>query len=237
MQPIYLPPPAPTASSDETLRGNAPPLFEVLVELAGPPAPGPPPHRESQRRAFLEWLLWTPRQQKDDHLAYLSNCQKGNWASSSDSPAFGRLVPTDLPGSALSRWEADSRFLFVSPRRHVSYVATTVKQSRGSIALSLKILSRELEVAPHHLGREFGEHAGISFRRYLQAVRTLNAVNLLANTCFSVKEIASILGYTEPSNFCNEFLKEVGTSPSRYRNELPAPISVPPPFLTVFEQF
>jgi AraC-like DNA-binding protein len=178
--------------------------------------------RKLRLQLFSDWLGRTPDEQRDEFRAYLSRAA-GRWQT---FQAFDQLIPQGAEQVERTVWEADTRMLPTAAQSpldtdwRVMNVLTKIKESKGSIALSLKIFSGDLSLTERHVGRLFYECIGISFRRYLHAVRMAQAVGLLRVSAFPVKEIAPMLGYTDTCNFCNEFRTELGISPGRYRSEL-----------------
>lgn len=60
---------------------------------------------------------------------------------------------------------------------------------------------------------------GTSYSKIVQDSKYSNAVTLLKDTNFSIKEIAYRLGFNSPNNFCRAFRTKSGLSPERYRKE------------------
>lgn len=68
-----------------------------------------------------------------------------------------------------------------------------------------------------HLTRMFGRTLGVSPIRYLLGLRVRHAQHLLSHTSLPVKQIAALLGYSEPAYFANQFRTQTGMSPSSWR--------------------
>ena len=80
-----------------------------------------------------------------------------------------------------------------------------------------------LGLSPRTLQRRLGD-AGISYREVVQTCRFEQACLLLTDSTLGVSEIASTLGYADPSSFSRFFLRLSGTSPRAYRARTrPAP--------------
>jgi len=84
--------------------------------------------------------------------------------------------------------------------------------------LSIQKMSREFAVSHSSLCSLFKEYTGLSVRKYVRNKRILKAESLLRrDPGMSLAEIASAVGYPEPSTFFRNFTEMVGVSPSRYR--------------------
>ncbi len=76
----------------------------------------------------------------------------------------------------------------------------------------------ELHFNPHYLMRSFKNKTGLSIMKYITKIRLDTSKKLLAETQLSIKEIASLSGYSDYSYFTRVFRKETGISPTKYRN-------------------
>ena len=81
----------------------------------------------------------------------------------------------------------------------------TIDRTAQLLGLSVRTLQRRLR------------DAGISYREVVQTCRFEQACGLLADSTLGVSEIASRLGYADPSSFSRFFLRLSGTSPRAYR--------------------
>ncbi len=63
----------------------------------------------------------------------------------------------------------------------------------------------------------FKAYTGRTPRDYITSLRITNAFTLLANGGYSVKEIASLVGYDDPLYFSRVFKKSTGYTPGEYR--------------------
>lgn len=98
-------------------------------------------------------------------------------------------------------------------RRLDSYI-----QSHYTKRLSTNMLASEFGLVPSYLSRLFREYKGITPNHYIQEIRIGRAEELLVN-CPSImtKDIALMVGYTDPSYFSKVFKKSTGLYPSEYR--------------------
>ena len=64
----------------------------------------------------------------------------------------------------------------------------------------------------------FKEESGYNFIEYLTNVRMDRAKELLDNSDLSMKEICAMCGYTDPNYFSRSFKKNVGVTPTEYKD-------------------
>ena len=83
-------------------------------------------------------------------------------------------------------------------------------------SLSVAELSEMCGVSEVYFRRIFSEIYGMSPKEYLIRMRISYAKSLLLSGQFSVAEIATLCGYSEPCHFSREFSKRVGLSPNQY---------------------
>lgn len=89
--------------------------------------------------------------------------------------------------------------------------------------LSLDQVARELATSERQLQRVFQEADSGGFRSTLRRVRMEAAQERIAdNPALTVREIALLVGYTQPAQFAKAFRAQVGLSPSQYREQLAA---------------
>lgn len=82
---------------------------------------------------------------------------------------------------------------------------------------SLEDLARNHHCSPYHLSRIFHQTAGISLRRYVSRLRANLAADRLSSGTSNLTGLALDLGFFDHSHFTNEFHREWGLSPSRFR--------------------
>lgn len=83
--------------------------------------------------------------------------------------------------------------------------------------LSLDDVSRRVDISPYYFSKIFKEGTGKNFVEYLTLVRIEKAKELLVNTEHSMKEICIMVGYSEPNYFSRSFKKNVGVTPTEYK--------------------
>ena len=84
--------------------------------------------------------------------------------------------------------------------------------------LSLKELSKDLEVNPSYLSREFSKYFDdLSFGEYIRRLRIDKAKELIEGGNYSLTEIAYLTGFSDQSHFTRIFKKYTGRNPSAFK--------------------
>lgn len=90
--------------------------------------------------------------------------------------------------------------------------------SNFSQDINLDFLSNMTYINKFHLVHLFTKQMGISPINYLIKKRIDESKNLLCTTNYTIKDITSIVGFSNSSYFSQMFKKVTGTSPRAYRN-------------------
>ena len=90
-------------------------------------------------------------------------------------------------------------------------------QANYSRDISLDEVSREVNISPYYFSKIFKEDVGEGFVEYLTKIRMDRAKELLTTTEYSRKEICSMVGYADPNYFSRTFKKNVGVTPTEYK--------------------
>lgn len=85
--------------------------------------------------------------------------------------------------------------------------------------ITLEDVSREVNISSYYLSRIFKESTGKNFIDYLTDLRIEKAKELLSTTSYSMKEICVMSGYSDPNYFSKTFKKNVGVTPTEYRED------------------
>lgn len=86
--------------------------------------------------------------------------------------------------------------------------------------LSLKEISKDLDINPSYLSREFSKHFNnLSFGEYIRKQRIEKAIELMASPAYSLTHIAYLTGFSDQSHFTRIFKKHTGESPSEFRKK------------------
>jgi AraC-like DNA-binding protein len=87
-----------------------------------------------------------------------------------------------------------------------------------NLTLSLKDISKELQVNPAYLSREFSRYFdNLSFGEYIRKLRIEKAIQLMHSSKYSLTEIAYLTGFSDQSHFTRIFKRFTGQNPSEYR--------------------
>lgn len=90
-------------------------------------------------------------------------------------------------------------------------------QSHYHKDISLDDVSRIVNISPYYFSKIFKENTGENFIEYLTNIRMKRAKELLATTNYSMKEICTLTGYSDPNYFSRSFKKNVGSTPTEYK--------------------
>jgi YesN/AraC family two-component response regulator len=83
--------------------------------------------------------------------------------------------------------------------------------------VSLKEAAASVFLSPKSLSRVFHERTGMKFEDFKLKARMVRARKLLRSTSLSVKQVSSMLGYSNAESFIRQFEKIVKDTPSCYR--------------------
>jgi len=84
--------------------------------------------------------------------------------------------------------------------------------------ISLAQISAIFNFNPYYFSKLFKKYTGVSYKTYLTKLRIQKACELLKNSSKSIKEIAFMVGFSDPNYFIKAFKKFVGVTPSFFRN-------------------
>jgi len=87
--------------------------------------------------------------------------------------------------------------------------------------ITLKQLSKGLDINPAYLSREFSKYFDdLSFGEYTRKMRIEKAIEYLRTSEYSLTEIAYLTGFSDQSHFSRIFRKYMNQSPSAYKKSL-----------------
>ena len=87
--------------------------------------------------------------------------------------------------------------------------------------LALEEIASAAYLSEYHFARLFKQITGVTPHVYIANLRLERARKLLAETAFSVSEIAAMVGYQSQSHFTKIFKSVTGITPRAYREALP----------------
>lgn len=82
----------------------------------------------------------------------------------------------------------------------------------------VKEYASEIHISPKHLSQTVKNITGKVAKEHIQDRLVLESKRLLLHTTLTIKEIAYKIGFKEPLHFSGFFKKNVGVSPSKFRN-------------------
>lgn len=96
----------------------------------------------------------------------------------------------------------------------VSYVAANYPEK-----VRLATAAKLCDLSPFQFSRNFKKEQGFTFRDFVVQVRIQRAAELMKRSSVSVTEAAFVVGFNDLSYFARMFRRQLGVSPSHYRNE------------------
>ena len=117
-----------------------------------------------------------------------------------------------------------SSLLFIEePREKLNLECIKIKNyidSHYSQNITLDFLSNLTYMNKFHLVHTFTKQIGLSPINYAINKRIQEAKNLLSTTSYSIRDIASIVGFSNSSYFSQMFKKVAGLTPKNYRDKI-----------------
>lgn len=83
--------------------------------------------------------------------------------------------------------------------------------------LGLARVAKAIRISPVRLSRILNQQVGVSFRQMLRHVRIEEAKRMLASTDYSVKQVASRVGFSDSHYFSRSFREMTGLSASEHK--------------------
>jgi AraC family transcriptional regulator len=185
----------------------------VLAELAGRPVGA------ASRRYFSRSVL--PPLPRVDALRQLAEQRLA-----AGGPAVGlEELGLALAGCVLAQTAAQPRRAALtapsSRTRDTVFAALDFLERSAGEELSLAEMADAVGLSPYHFLRLFKRETGVTPYRFLMQTRVRKAIALLRDTSLPVTEIAFAVGFGDLSNFIHFFRREIGCSPSQFRNAEP----------------
>ena len=164
----------------------------------------------------LEFVLW------GEHIAYANTGRVYHFSSRKD------YLPDILSSDnyeQLRKWYTDKlatscRNIQMRKEAQSSSVIDKAKDYIGAKYnkdISLDDVSREVDISPYYFSKIFKEETGENFIEYVTNIRIGKAKELLQSSELSIKEICVEVGYSDPNYFSRTFKKNVGVTPTEYK--------------------
>lgn len=83
----------------------------------------------------------------------------------------------------------------------------------------LPFYAEKMNISPQYLSRLVEDSSGTAARDWINRAVVLQAKLLLRNSKYTIEQIAEELNFSTVPYFCRLFKREVGTTPSEYRNK------------------
>jgi two-component system response regulator YesN len=127
--------------------------------------------------------------------------------------------------SSVQMWQQWSAYMMDRLRSIIKYnkdqyfpkpLGLAVNHIRENYAkpLQLSTVAEKCGISPGYLSRLFSEYLNTTFIDYLNTLRIGEAAKLLRNEQKSVKEVAYLVGYSDPNYFSRIFRRYMNASPS-----------------------
>lgn len=102
-----------------------------------------------------------------------------------------------------------------------------INKNIGNPDLTVEMIASEVGISRVHLHRKLKELTNQTTRDFIRNVRLQQAHKLLSEKAYSINEVATLTGFTNPNNFSTAFKKLYGYSPSHCKKASPPPTNPP----------
>lgn len=136
---------------------------------------------------------------------------------------IGHLMTTKPDGFALELSAVAYRLLVVLSysvsHRHPEPIRAAIEYIDQNLTrpLTTEDICRVAGLSQTHFNRLFRQHIGVSPKQFFISHKMAWAEHLLTDSQFTIKEIATTLGYEDPLYFSSQFRRHMGISPKFYR--------------------
>ncbi|MDO4965590.1 MAG: helix-turn-helix domain-containing protein [Lachnospiraceae bacterium] len=176
-------------------------------------------HMEDVRLKVLEFVLWA------EHLTYISANKTYHFRARTNyiSNIMAMNTFDELREWFVKKFAENA--LYISDRKEnqsESAVEKAKKYMEENFAkdISLEDVSMKVDISSYYFSKLFKEETGRNFIEYLTELRMEEAKKLLKETDMSMKEICSMVGYSDPNYFSRNFKKYTGVTPTEARERL-----------------
>ena len=96
---------------------------------------------------------------------------------------------------------------------------TQYLQDHFSQNIPVRDVAERFQISERTMARLFKQDLHMSFIAYLETLRIIRALELIATNKHTIKEVCYLVGYESVPTFSNRFKKMVGVSPTAYKAE------------------
>ncbi len=107
----------------------------------------------------------------------------------------------------------------VSAPKTTSKAAVAYMRRHMSEDISIESIASAISLSPYYFIRLFKKDYGVSPHQYLMSLRLDSACFFLRSTQRTIKDIAFSCGFKSENSFCIAFKKQLGLTPTAYRNQ------------------
>jgi AraC-like DNA-binding protein len=101
----------------------------------------------------------------------------------------------------------------------ITKVKTIIKEHLDDSTFGVDQLCHAMAMSNSQLYRKLKANTGLSAQELIQSIRLSHAKTLLKQTENTIAEIAYECGFSDPEYFSRVIKKEMGSSPSEFRNQ------------------
>jgi AraC family transcriptional regulator, regulatory protein of adaptative response / methylphosphotriester-DNA alkyltransferase methyltransferase len=112
-------------------------------------------------------------------------------------------------------------------RRRLYLLARLVVKRRYCEPLTLSLVAKTLASSPRQIQRVYAQFGSTTFREDLLARRMTAAAQLLSQPAIPVRDVARLVGYSQPPHFAQMFSRHYGVSPTVFRATIGSRTSFP----------
>lgn len=138
------------------------------------------------------------------------------------SAAYSNLYLTELLLYIIETSEKDLSSYSQKHSEQNDYVSFALKYIQKNYAskIVIKDIADCLNISTRYLSKIFHNHMNMTILSYINVYRINRAVDLMANTNFTMTEIADKIGMNDSQHFSKLFKSTIGSSPLQYRKIL-----------------
>ena len=107
----------------------------------------------------------------------------------------------------------------VAQRRRLYLLARSVIERHYGKPLTLGVVAKALSSSPRQIQRAYAQFGRGTFREDLLARRMTAAAELLSKPSIPMRDVARMVGYSQPPPFARAFRRHYGVSPSAFRGQ------------------